>query len=322
MPIKNLTDRGPDFPIIGHIRKGAPKSEKGYAGKDLKHFRVEFEPGAEDSAELFKSIYGDTPDSIRVWFPFKEIDRVADFWLEAYTGGALIARSDGEFFQYLIDHETGKVIVTNGKSVETGQPVPHVDVVGQYKSQKGQMVDITMKPTGRVKVIIRELQRGAFLMLHTTSIHDVARISAQLEGIANLNGGSLANIPVDLRRVPKQVSRTNPDGSKTRSEKWMLEMEVGQDWVGNLLLDAGTVNVARVLPAGILEPEADDGQDEEYEEEITGAVVTEIPENLVAAAFELSKQLGYSMDEWLAMKSQKEIADVYMILKKQADALA
>ena len=115
MPIKGITDREERFPEIGQIRKGAPKNDKGYVGKDLDYFRVEFDEQEKDAAKLFNSIYGDKPQEIIVVLAFDEVDRVWDAYLEAYTAGRMVARSDGEKYLYLVDTKTGAEVVKNGK---------------------------------------------------------------------------------------------------------------------------------------------------------------------------------------------------------------
>src|SRR3990167_2989649 len=98
MAIKGLTDRGMAFPEIGQIRKGAPKTDKGYVGKDLDYLRVEFDEREVKAAETFNSVYEKKPHLIRIILPFNDINRMWDAYLEAYTAGRMVARSDGERF--------------------------------------------------------------------------------------------------------------------------------------------------------------------------------------------------------------------------------
>src|SRR3990167_9198597 len=132
MSIKGLTDRGMAFPEIGQIRKGAQKGEKS-PGKDLTYFRVTFDEREQKAAETFRAVYGDQPDEIRVILPFDEIERMWDPFLEAYTAGRLVARSDGERFIYLVDTKTGELLVRDGYDVKTGKPRPYTDgmIVGK-----------------------------------------------------------------------------------------------------------------------------------------------------------------------------------------------
>lgn len=236
MPIKGLTDRGMAFPEIGQIRKGAPKPEKGNRpGKDLKYFRVEFDEQEVDAQELFEKVYGTEPQEINIYLPYDEIDRCWDANLEAYTASQMIARSDGETYQYLKDHETGEVLVRNGIEIATGEPKPYVEgePASYYTDQKGKKQPIFCKPTGRLKVIIPALERLCYLTLHTTSFYDIVNISSQLEALAFVNQGKLQGIDIVLKRKPSMVS--TPDHKdktkRVRREKWLISLEASPDWV-------------------------------------------------------------------------------------------
>lgn len=220
MPIKGMTDQAPSFPQIGVIRKGAPKPKDGKRpGKDLQYFRVEFDEEEVEAAEVFARIYGNTPTEINILIPFDEIDRSWEAWREAYVASALIHRCDGENVVYAIDPKTGEVLVQNGVSVKTHQPVA---CDGKAKC----------KPTGRLRVIIPELQRLAYMLVLTTSIHDICNISKQLKGIKDMNGDRLRGIPLVLRRRPKKISTpSGPNGKRARRVKWLLSIEADPKWV-------------------------------------------------------------------------------------------
>src|SRR4030043_96304 len=227
-PIRGLSDRGLSFPEIGQIRKGAPKDEtKNRPGKDLDYFRVEIDPRETEAVQTFKKVYGDKPDSINVILPFNEIDKMWEAWLEAYTAGRMVARSDGEYFVYLVDTKTGEVLVKNGLD-KKGNKMPYTDkqVVGKdYKKN-----EIRCKPVGRLKVIVPELARAAYMTVLTTSINDIANISEQLSAFQELNSGTIAGIPFVLRRRPKKISRPGENGQRIRVEKWLLSIEADPTW--------------------------------------------------------------------------------------------
>jgi hypothetical protein len=247
MGIKGLTDRGLSFPEIGQIRKGA-KKDGNRPGLDLTYFRVEFDEKEVEAAEKFTAIYGSKPEEIRIVLPFNDIPRMWDAWLEAYTAGRMIARSDGEYYTYLIDTETGEMLVKNGLDIKTGLPKPYVDgkPVGFYKDGKGIKQPVFCKPTGRLKVIIPELGRAAYLTVMTTSKHDIANLSGQLEAFKTVNGGLIAGIPLILRRRPKKISCPNPDGTRARRVKYMLSIEADPQWMSKMI---GHLN-ALALPGG------------------------------------------------------------------------
>lgn len=271
MPIKGLTDRGLAFPEIGQIRKGAPKGERG-PGKDLDYFRVTFDEREQEAEKVFRAKYHDKPTEINIILPFNEIDRCWDAWLEAYTAGRMVARSDGERFLYLVDVATGEVKVKNGEPF-----TPHRDVVG-----KAGKTEIRCKATGRLKVIIPELARAAYVTVLTTSVHDVANISAQLEAFKQINGGRIAGIPLVLRRRPKKISMPKPDGTRARLTKWMLSVEADPEWVKKMLIVAKHLalpgNGLALLPDGQSEPEEVIETTAEYIEEEDDGDIPSNPE--------------------------------------------
>jgi len=230
MPIKGITDREERFPEIGQIRKGAPKNDKGYVGKDLDYFRVEFDEQEKDAAKLFNSIYGDKPQEIIVVLAFDEVDRVWDAYLEAYTAGRMVARSDGEKYLYLVDTKTGEVVVKNGKPFKAYVEGESVGTITNETTKKVEQ--IKMRPVGRLRVVIPELRRLAYLTVLTTSIHDIVNISSQIKAIAAINGTKISGIRMTLKRRPKEISTPRPDGSRARYTKWLLSIEADPDWVG------------------------------------------------------------------------------------------
>lgn len=277
MPIKGLTDRGLAFPEIGQIRKGAKKGEN-RPGADLNYFRVEFDELEVKAAAAFKAAYKDKPTAIRIILPFNEIERMWDAWLEAYTAGRMIARSDGEFILYQLDDDSD-LIIHNGLD-KSGNRVPHPADGIAGRDYKGNAVKF--KPTGRLKVMIPELARAAYLTVMTTSVHDIANISAQLAAFKELNNGQLAGIPFILRRRPKPISTPSDNGQRVRRIKSLISIEVDPDWVqakfgqlSALALPAGYESAAQ--PNGDLSEEVIEIDDDEIEPEAQPEPIEEAP---------------------------------------------
>lgn len=271
MPIRGLTDRGEAFPQIGNIRKGekqervSSKGKKYIAPVDLDYFNVQFDEREIKAIADFTANYKPKPTELNIVFPFNDIDRVWDAWMEAYLAGRMIARSDGEYFTYLVDHETGEVKVLNGYHIKTGLRVPHKDLLGHYKTQAGRMEPIKMRPTGRLKVIIRELERLAYLVVHTTSKYDIMNISSQLQGIEQVHG-QISGIPLVLKRRPKMISTPSGNGRRARREKWLLSIETDPEWASMKLRELNIDALPKVrempmLEAVIIDGDADDDYD-------------------------------------------------------------
>ncbi len=283
MPIKGLTDRGLSFPEIGQIRKGAKKPADGKKpGADLSYFRVEFDEQEAKAAEIFRQTYGNQPAAIRIILPFNEIERMWDANLEGYTAGRMVARSDGEIYNYLVDAQTGELLVKNGIDLKTRQPRPYIEgePCGSYKAQNGKIEKIFCKPSGRLKVIIPELARAAYLTVLTTSKHDIINISDQLRAFQTINNGIIAGIPLVLRRRPRKISTPNADGTRARRVKWLLSIEADPEWVKRRLTETKRLALpgnGLALPAperpqlepgdeGDYEPDAGDLADADYDE--------------------------------------------------------
>ena len=273
MGIKGLTDRGMSFPEIGQIRKGAPKPENGRGpGRDLDYFRAEFAENEDKAENVFVKVYGQEPHQLNILLPFDEIDRVWDAWLEAYTAGRMVARSDGEKFIYLVDTKTGEVLVRDGQPYKKYEPEKPA---GTYTDGKGKEQPIFCKPTGRLKVVIPELQRLAYMTVLTTSVNDIANLSQQLEALKEINGGKLSGLPMVLKRRPKKISTPKPDGSRARYTKYMLSIEADPDWVRKKLVDVKRA----ALPGNGLDLLGDG--DDDHDEEVVDVEYEEHPEQIV-----------------------------------------
>jgi len=307
MPIKGLTDRGLALPEIGQIRKGAKKPEDGKRpGADLTYFRVEFDEQEVNAAKRFKDIYKDKPAYIRIMFPFNEIERMWDAWYEAYTAGRMVARSDGEFITYQLD-DKGDIIVHNGVDA-TGAKVPHPENGIAGKDYKGR--DVKFKATGRLKVLIPELERAAYLTVMTTSVHDIVNISSQLAAFKELNQGQLAGIPFMLRRRPKEISTPSDNGQRVRRVKWLISIEADPEWVRAKLAQVRTLALPNIdegllLPSGEVEQidvEFDEDDMSDFAPEIVDEPInqdTGEPEQSVEMVDPMgNKAVSFAAKEW------------------------
>lgn len=254
MPIKGLTDQPKQFKEIGQLRKGAPKPKnKQQPGTDLTYFRVTFEEGEDKAAIMFHEVYGDEPQEINIRLPFNTVDENFDAWQEAYVQSGLIHRCDGEYVQYEIDPSTGEALIMDG-----------LDRNGEQVKCDGSA---DCKPTGRLKVIVPELRRLAFMTVLTTSVWDILNISRQLEAIRYMNGGKLQKVPLVLTRRPREISTPSGKGGKrARREKWLLGIEADPDWVEAQILRLPAIEEPLQLPPGVPDTNGhDEAVEGEYE---------------------------------------------------------
>ncbi len=253
MPIKGLTDRGMAFPELGRIRKGAPKPENSNRpGADLKYFRVVFDAKEKDAEAEFHRIYGDQPTEIDVVFPFNDFDRQASFYLEAYSKGRMIARSDGQVYLSKLA-PNGEVLALGGVWVsgdKQGQPALYDPSVPEYsyRTSNGGTQNVFCKAITRIKVVVPGLQRLAYLMLVSSSVYDAMNLSEQLEGLWEMTGHRWAGVPLILKRKPRMVMCPDEQGKRSLREKWLLSIEANPRWVQARL--SGMEHSALLLAAG------------------------------------------------------------------------
>ncbi len=214
MPIKGLTDQGASFPQIGVLRKGAPKGDRA-PGKDLQHFRLDTR--YDDVRRKFAATYGPTPATINIYLPYATPEENFDAWQEEYVAGGLVHRCDGETM-VLWRTDTGTFS-------QTPKPCPYA--TGELTRSRQQP---GCKPVGRLKVIIPELERFAYVLVTTTSIHDIIELQANLNAAFAMRG-DLRGIPFKLSRRPRLISTPGSNGKRIRREKWLLFLEPAPEWV-------------------------------------------------------------------------------------------
>ena len=289
------------FPEIGQIRKGDKKTPEGYVGKDLgNRFRIIFYEGDENarSQATFQEMHETLlPTTIVFTLPFLTPWQCWESYYEAYTAGRMVARADKNHFIRLIDPKTGKVIVSNSMPDMLFQPGQSV---GTYTSTKGKEIPIIPKPVGRLRLVIPELARFAFLTFMTTSIYDCIHIRQQLEAIEYISRflpsrNGIAGIPLIRGRRMTEITWSQPDGSAKRVKSGLVYIEADPVWVKKMLASLS----ANALPAGYrnsLLPEVDgvhldihpndqpqanaeaDGEDGSQGDDPNEAGVTSIPE--------------------------------------------
>ena len=260
MPIPGLRDeQNLSFPKIGDIRKGAKKLENGQVGPDLTYFRYVPVTGEELAEARFHEVYGDEPRAINVLLPFDEIGRNFETFMERHTAGALQCRGD---------IEGGKCIMWRDKATGKMQHTPKDCPAPICKG---------CKETGRLKIIIPELQRLGYVTVHTTSIWDIIELTRNLGALRKLTGNGLKGIPLVLKRRPRSISTPWKSGKRARREKWLLSIEADQRWVKAQL----TAMEVAALPAvdyariGPPTPDPEEAGEWVYINEETGEIVDE-----------------------------------------------
>lgn len=216
MPIQNLTNREPQFLIIGKLRKGDPKSAN-RAGKDLDYFRFTSDTDPSLPA-IFESIYGATPTVVNCFMKANTTDRVFSAWRELRNRIGLLHRCDGEFV-----HEYNE----RGVLTKTATPCPTAHLADVIENAQGyaQKNPDKCQPRATLDLIIPELQRAGLVRFSTTSMLDITRIDAELRAIEQLCGG-LYGIPLQLVRIKEQVSSPAKDGKRLTTSRFMVHIQI------------------------------------------------------------------------------------------------
>lgn len=272
MSIIGLTDGQPSFKEIGRLRKGAPKT----AGtlSDLTYFRADFRPDEMSAAQEFATVYGNTPTRINIRLAFPLIQNCWDAWWEVYNSSGMLGQADGERWLYLRHNKTGELLVKNGVPHMAFDPT--VPVYSYRSEKKNQDIPVFAKPTGKLRVMIPELRRAAYVLVLTHSWYDVGQISSQLAGIKELAeriGMTLPMVPLVLTRRPQTISVAY-NGKKSLAEKWLINIEIEPEWAAaqfkyleqiqpGMLLPAPAPIPA--LPAGVPDETVDDEDPDPYD---------------------------------------------------------
>jgi hypothetical protein len=262
VPIIGITDRGAAFPRLGTLRKGGPKVSDRQPGTDLKdHFR--FDSDDQEATATFAAAYGDRPNGIRVMFYYKTAAENFETWQEHHSAGALKHRCDGQAAILWLDKD----------GTYHHEPIPCPSIALKASDPKIDKKHLC-RPVGRLKVIIPELKRMAYVLVATTSINDILELQGNLEA-AEAMRGDLRGIPFVLTRRARKISAPGDNGTRRRMDKWLLSLEPASDWVRLQLTavqQAALPSPALALPAAgasYVDPDtgeifaADDDEDEE-----------------------------------------------------------
>lgn len=229
MPIKNLTDKptgfGAGFPRIGKLYKGAEK-EPNRPGKDLDHFRIEFEPEFESLRPAWEELYGTSPSEFQpVILARDTVDEAFESWLEEWNqAGALLRRCDGERVVRWYNDQTG-VYIDDSKGIPC-QCDPN---------------NRACKQVGRLNLYFPEFieKTGVlgYFAIQTHSFYDIVTIYKALTELERMRG-SIAGLPLVFGRSRRTVSVPNPKqtGKRMRVQKSLVYIRPTAQFTTEILL--------------------------------------------------------------------------------------
>jgi len=194
--------------------------------------------------------------SLNVYLLYPDAEQNFSAWMEAYTSGQLVARSDERFVTYLSDTTNGQTLIQDGQVVNlpknpksaAGQLVADLKMGEQLHYNEDMVValstgsenKITFKAVGRLSVVIQELRRPDrwFQVITGSYWYDIPFIYTGIEkvkDIAMYSGRPANTIPMVLKRVPVETSFTDDSGKKRRKEMHCIQLEVRDDVIAGLM---------------------------------------------------------------------------------------
>lgn len=322
-PIYGLTDGTPTFREVGRIRKGGPKTDKFKPGPNLDHFRATFRDDEREAAERFAQTYGDQPTLINVRMAFNNVEDNWSAWYTAYLKGGMLGMADGRVWHFLRDYRTQQVLIKNGSLTELGKErgiklefSPEEPVYFYHSERQKQDMPVFAKPEGKLRVVLPELGRYAFMVVLTHSLHDIANISSQLAGIAQLAadlGLKLSQMPLVLTRRVDQISKPIGNGRGIVDE-WLIHIEVLPDFAPIALkhidrMTVQTLTAQAALPQLPAETQADNEENTDVEEYMD---IEDDGEVLPGAAFTGQEQVGEPEPELLGAGEAEQVETGYV----------
>lgn len=243
MPIKGLTTDieapGRGLPRIATLYKGDRKPEDGRRpGKDLKHFRVEFEPQFEDLRAVWDELYEREPKEFTpVFLAAPKASEAFSTWMEEWTATTMLHRCDGDDQVAWYNPRTGMYMQAR-KACEASEQ-------GGCKCSR----------IGRLNLILPELVDASgvlgYVTIATHSVHDIITIYRYLTDIERMYG-QLTGVPFVFGRAVRQVSAPKPGkpGERIRTTKSLLYIHVDPEFTKTALLPMLAGRAQPALPEG------------------------------------------------------------------------
>ena len=221
MPIRGVSDRdstGQGFKIIGKLRKGGPKQQRGdreIFGEDLDHFR--FTSDDPEVVKAFHAAYGNEPRSLMVYLPYDTMEENFGSWRELYgLNGLTKLRCDGENWVDWID----------GAHHYHGEKPCDKD----FRDTPNRCPRCSLQPVGRLSLILPELwyaKHIGLVTLETHSWNDIHAIASKLAQCEPLKGKTFT-----LWREDTKIGAPNEkQGTRMAVTKSLVYIELTNDYL-------------------------------------------------------------------------------------------
>lgn len=259
-----------NFPRFGKFRKGAPKSDKGVAGRDQDFFRLTLEENYEHLRPACEQLFGAEPREFHnVLLAADSPDQAFQYWQESWAHARLLKRCD---------EETISVHWDDSKPGYSTEPLECT--CDPLKRE--------CKNHGRLDIVIPELfeltgEWGKFTV-ETTSIYDVAALRSYMKMadafMQKLPNVAFWSVPFTIGRAMRNVPVTI-NGKRSIKPMSLLYAKIEPDFNQQVftpmltqparLLLAGVNPETGELPAADVEIEAEFTQAQEWDRDFVNA---------------------------------------------------
>lgn len=270
MPIVGLTDQQPviggGLPRIATLYKGDEKPAEGNRpGRDLKYFRVEFEPQFEALRDLWSELYDQEPKEFSpVFLAAPTVEEAFSTWMEEWTATAMLHRCDGEHQVAWYDKQTGNYARSR---VKCAAP------------------ECGCKRTGRLNLIFEDLVEASgilgYVAVTTHSLHDIITLHRYLSDIEGMYG-RLTGVPFVFGRADREVSAPHPKkkGERMKTTKSLLYIHVAPDFAKSAILPTLRGHQSALPASAMREPMSEEAV-ERARAHLSGS---DVPKRLVGQA--------------------------------------
>lgn len=240
MPIKDLTtntDFGAGFPRIATLYKGDAKPADGKRpGRDLKHFRVEFEAQFADLRAVWDDLYEREPTEFEnVFVAQPTVDEAFSTWMEEWTATTMLHRCDGEEQHAWWSADN------------------NIYMRARIRCAADNDAPCQCRRIGRLNLILPDFVEAAgvlgYVTMSTHSVHDIITIHRYLTDLERLYG-QLTGIPFTFGRRDQKISYPDGKGGRKPQTKSLLYIHVAPEFTKGALLPMLANRTAPALPAG------------------------------------------------------------------------
>lgn len=255
MPMTDIKATKAELPRRGKIRLGYKvpnKSGKGEHPEEADHFVL------RDTPEVAEWLQNDTPQTLPIWLPSDEIDECVEGEHTLYYGSGKWCGGDGRQILYSVEKETGRINVRDGRvqlptKMDDVDFLPGATIPCPGVGEEGRWKRCAFcKPFMKIMFMLRgqpvEDIRLALYHIESRSINNYSILTKRLLYFKKEHG-RLRGVPFILRRFQGEIGRRNVDkngqrkqnkdgsfqSAKTRTKKWLLDLEVAPEYLAQMM---------------------------------------------------------------------------------------